>query len=65
MKIYIGNFSYKTPEIDLQMVIEEYGREEYCKINKDRDTGKPKGFAYIEVTDNVFGTKATDELNGA
>ncbi len=65
MNIYVGNLSYKVRENDLQGVIEEYGQVESCKIIKDRETGKSKGFAFVEMADDASATKAIEELNGA
>jgi RNA recognition motif-containing protein len=65
MNIYVGNLSYKVRENDLQGVIEEYGRVDSCKIIKDRETGKSKGFAFVEMSDDVAAVKAIEELNGA
>ena len=64
MNIYVGNLSYKVRENDLQGVFEEYGQVETCKIVKDRDTGRSKGFGFIEMSDDAA-TKAIEELNGA
>ena len=65
MNIYVGNLSYKVRENDLQGVIEEYGAVESCKIIKDRETGKSKGFAFVEMADDAAATKVIEELNGA
>jgi len=65
MNIYVGNLSYKVRENDLQEVIEEYGQVESCKIIKDRETGKSKGFAFVVVSDDAVGAKVIEELNGA
>jgi RNA recognition motif-containing protein len=65
MNIYFGILSCKVRDSDLQGVIEEYGHEESFKIIKDRDIGKSKGFAFVEMKDDVFGTKAIKKLNGA
>lgn len=65
MNIYIGNLSYKVRENDLQGVMEEYGKVESCRIIKDRETGKSRGFAFIEMADDAAGAKAIEELNGA
>jgi RNA recognition motif-containing protein len=65
MNIYFGNLSYKVRENDLQGVVEEYGEVSSCKIIKDRDTGKSKGFAFVEMADDAAATKAIEELNGA
>lgn len=64
MNIYVGNLSYKVRENDLLGVIEEYGQVESCKIIKDRETGKSKGFAFVEMPDDAA-IKAIAELNGA
>ena len=65
MNIYFGNLSYKVRENDLQGVVEEYGEVSSCKIIKDRETGKSKGFAFIEMEDDAAAAKAIAELNGA
>ena len=65
MNIYVGNLSYKVRENDLQGVIEEYGKVDSCKIIKDRETGKSKGFAFVEMSDDEAAKKAIQELDGA
>jgi RNA recognition motif-containing protein len=65
MNIYVGNLSYKVRENDLQGVMEEYGTVDSCKIIKDRETGKSKGFAFVEMADDAAATKVIEELNGA
>ncbi len=65
MNIYVGNLSYKVRENDLQGVMEEYGAVESCKIIKDRETGKSKGFAFVEMPDSAAAAKVIEELNGA
>ncbi len=64
MNIYIGNLSYRVRENDLKGVMEEYGAVESCKIIKDRETGKSKGFGFVEMSDEA-GSKVIAELNGA
>lgn len=65
MNIYIGNLNYRVREDDLKQVMEEYGVVDSVKIVKDRDTGKSKGFAFVEMPDDAAGKKAIDELNEA
>ncbi len=65
MNIYFGNLSYKVRENDLQGVVEEYGEVSSCKIIKDRETGRSKGFGFVEMADDAAATKAIEELNGA
>ena len=65
MNIYVGNLSYKVRENDLLGVLAEYGKVDSCKIIKDRETGKSKGFAFVEMADDAAANKAIEELNGA
>ena len=65
MNIYVGNLSYNVRENDLQGVMEEYGAVDSCKIIKDRETGRSKGFGFVEMTDDMAANKAIEELNGA
>lgn len=65
MNIYVGNLSYKVRENDLREVIEEYGQVDSCKIIQDRETRKSKGFAFVEMSDDVAAAKVISELNGA
>lgn len=65
MNIYVGNLSYKVRDNDLLGVLAEYGKVDSCKIIKDRETAKSKGFAFVEMADDVAAAKAIEELNGA
>lgn len=65
MNIYIGNLNYRVREEDLKQVMEEYGVVDSVKIIKDRETGRSKGFAFVEMPDNAAGLKAIEELNEA
>ena len=65
MNIYIGNLNYRVREDDLKQVMEEYGVVDSVKIIKDRETGKSKGFAFVEMPDDDAAKKAIDELNEA
>ena len=65
MNIYFGNLSYKVRENDLQGVVAEYGEVTSCKVIKDRETGKSKGFGFVEMPNDEEATKVIEELNGA
>ena len=65
MNIYVGNLNYRVREDDLKQVMEEYGVVDSVKIIKDRETGKSKGFAFVEMPDDDAAKKAIDELNEA
>lgn len=65
MNIYIGNLNYRVREEDLKQVMEEYGVVDSVKIIKDRETGRSKGFAFVEMADDAAAKKAIEELNEA
>ena len=65
MNIYIGNLNYRVREEDLKQVMEEYGVVGSVKIIIDRETGKSKGFAFVEMPNDAEGKRAIEELNEA
>ena len=65
MNIYVGNLNYRVREEDLRHVMEEYGTVDSVKIIKDRDTGRSKGFGFVEMPDDEDASKAISELNEA
>lgn len=65
MNIYLGNLSYKVRESDLQNILAEYGEITSCKIIKDRETGKSRGFGFVEMPNDDEAMKLIEELNGA
>jgi len=65
MNIYIGNLNYKVRENDLKEVFEEYGDVVSVKIVIDKQTGKSKGFGFIEMSSDDDANRAIEELNGA
>lgn len=65
MNIYLGNLSYKVRENDLQDLLAEYGEITSCKIVKDRETGRSKGFGFVEMPNDDEAAKLIEELNGA
>ncbi|MCF2708387.1 RNA recognition motif domain-containing protein [Bacteroides pyogenes] len=64
MNIYVGNLNYRVKEGALQQVMEDYGAVSSVKVIMDRETGKSKGFAFVEMEDEAA-TKVIAELNGA
>ena len=64
MKIYVGNMSYETTEEDLQLACEEFGKVESATIIKDKFSGEPKGFGFVEMSSKAEGQAAIDGLNG-
>lgn len=62
-KIYVGNLSYQTTENDLTNLFEQAGQVESVSIITDRDTGRSKGFAFVEMS-NEDADKAIAQFNG-
>ena len=63
--IFVGNLSYQATNADLQAAFEAYGAVERVNIVTDRDTGQPRGFAFVEMTDAQAAQNAISSLNGA
>ena len=64
MNIYVGNLSYRTNDKDLEELFAKFGAVKSAKVIMDRETGKSKGFGFIEMEDSSAGTKAIEALNG-
>jgi cold-inducible RNA-binding protein len=62
-RIYVGNLSYQTTEGDLTDLFEQVGQVESVNIITDRDTGRSKGFAFVEMSDEDA-EKAIAQFNG-
>lgn len=63
-KLYVGNLSYNTNEADLQAMFEQAGTVKSAQIIKDRDSGRSKGFGFIEMGSQEEAEKAISMLNG-
>jgi RNA recognition motif-containing protein len=63
MKIYVGNLNFKTTEESLQALFSNYGEVQEVAIINDRETGRPRGFAFITM-DDEGGKQAIEALNG-
>ena len=63
MKIYVGNLNFDTEESDLRKHFEEHGAVDSVAIITDRDTGRSKGFGFVEMSDDTQAQAAIDELN--
>ena len=64
MNIYIGNLSKSTGEDVLKALFDPFGEVESVKVIKDRFSGRPKGFGFIEMPSNSEADKAIKALNG-
>jgi len=65
MNIYVGNIAWKITEEDLEAAFSEYGTVVSAKIITDKETGKSKGFGFVEMASEEEGTAAIEALNGA
>ena len=63
-RIYVGNLSFQTTETDLSAMFAEIGQVESVQIITDRDTGRSKGFGFVEMVDDAAAEKAIERLNG-
>ncbi len=62
--IFVGNLDFGTAEEDIRQLFERYGAVERVNIVRDRETGQPRGFAFVEMTDEAEANKAIAGLNG-
>jgi cold-inducible RNA-binding protein len=64
-RLYVGNLSYNVTEPELKDVFGENGRNvKEVKVVLDRDTGRPRGFAFVEMTTDAEAAQAIETLNG-
>ena len=63
MNIYVGNLSYQAEEGELRQLFETFGEVVKVTIIRDRDTGRSKGFGFIEMANEDEGSKAIKELD--
>lgn len=65
MTIYVGNLSYRATEEDLKAVFGEYGTVSRVVLPTDRETGRMRGFAFVEMTEDTHEEAAISELDGS
>ena len=63
MNIYVGNLSHEVTEEDLKEAFEAFGEVETVKVLKDYDTGRSKGFGFVEMSNNADAHSAINALN--
>ncbi len=64
MRIYVGTFGFETSEQELREAFEAYGQVQEVSMIQDRDTGRPKGFAFVEMPTSAEAQAAITALNG-
>lgn len=63
MNIFISNINYNTVDSELKALFENYGEVESAKIITDRETGRSRGFGFVEMPNNDEALKAIEALN--
>jgi RNA recognition motif-containing protein len=63
-RLYVGNLSYGTTETDLRDLFGQSGTVTETKVVMDRETGRPRGFAFVEMSTDVEATNAIAQLDG-
>jgi RNA recognition motif-containing protein len=64
MKIYVGNLAYRTTDDEIRQEFEKYGSVNQVDIITDRETGRSKGFGFVEMPDDEEANKAIEALDG-
>ena len=63
-KLYVGNLAYGVSSSDLEQMFGEFGTVQSAQVIMDRDTGRSKGFGFVEMGGDAEAQKAIDALNG-
>lgn len=64
MKLYVGNLSYNTNNQSLQTLFSQHGEVRSAEVIMDRETGRSKGFGFVEMANSQAGNAAINALNG-
>lgn len=65
MSIYVGNLSYSATQEDITQVFAEYGTVSRVTLPTDRETGRPRGFAFVDMSNDAEEDAAIEALDGA
>jgi RNA recognition motif-containing protein len=64
MKLYVGNLAFQTSSDDLQQLFSQAGTVESASVVEDRETGRSRGFGFVEMASSEEGQKAIEQFNG-
>ncbi|HBL62121.1 MAG TPA: RNA-binding protein [Cyanobacteria bacterium UBA8803] len=65
MSIYVGNLSYQVTQEDINEIFAEYGSVKRVQLPTDRETGRPRGFGFVEMSSEAEEAAAIEALDGA
>ena len=65
MNIYVGNLPFDVTDGDLRTLFADYGDLTSASVISDRETGRSRGFGFVELSDETLGLKAVSELDGS
>ncbi len=65
MNLYVGNLSYNLHEDQLSQAFEQFGAVRSARLVTDRETGRPRGFGFVEMEDREAGLAAIEQLDGS
>lgn len=63
-KLYVGNISYDTTDESLQSAFEQFGEVASATVLKDRETGRSRGFGFVEMNDDAAAEEAIEKMDG-
>ena len=63
-KLYVGNLAFQTTSQELQAMFAQAGTVQSASVVEDRDTGRSRGFAFVEMSSNAEAAAAIDQFNG-
>ena len=63
MRLYVGNLSFRTEEAQLQQLFAALGEVASVRLVRDRETGRSRGFGFVEMTDDAVGRAACEQFN--
>jgi len=64
VKIYVGNLNFRSTEDEIRNLFGQYGQVDDVALITDRDTGRPRGFGFVEMPEDDSARKAIEEMNG-
>ena len=64
MNIYVGNLSFRATEAEVEGLFSAYGQVDSVALINDRETGRPRGFGFVEMANDDEARKAIEELDG-